>query len=215
MQTKKPDKMKKLVLSALLLVTFQFANAQFDLGPKVGFTASTLTVNQDSIENGFRNNFLFGVFARLGDKVHLQPEIIWYTKGTVFKPIDLNSPLPVEQEITLSGIEVPVQIGFKLIDLELLNLRVFGGPSANFIVNKQIQTNQGGSFTNPIKESDISDIHWGLKLGAGLDVLMFAVDVKYSMGLNNIIGTVNIGGNPVQFDSRSQAFEVSIGWKIL
>lgn len=207
--------MKRIIFTLALLAAFQLANAQFDLGPKVGFTASTLTVNQDSIENGFRNNLLFGAFARFGDKVHIQPEIIWYTKGTVFKPVSLNSPLPVEQEITLSGIEIPLQLGVKLIDLEVLNLRVFGGPSASFVVNKQIQTNQGSSFTNPIKESDIKDVQWGLKLGAGLDILMFAVDVKYSMGLNNIIGTVNIGGNPVQFDSRSQAFEVSIGWKIL
>lgn len=207
--------MKRIVFTLALLAAFQLANAQFDLGPKVGFTASTLTVNQDSIENGFRNNLLFGVFARFGDKVHIQPEIIWYTKGTVFKPVSLNSPLPVEQEITLSGIEIPLQLGVKLLDLEVLNLRVFGGPAANFVVNKQIQTNQGSSFTNPIKESDIKDVQWGLKLGAGLDILMFAVDVKYSMGLNNIIGTVNIGGNPVQFDSRSKAFEVSIGWKIL
>ncbi len=207
--------MKRILFTLALLAAYQLANAQFDLGPKVGFTASTLTVNQDSIENGFRNNFLFGAFARIGDKVHIQPEIVWYTKGTVFKPIDLNSPLPVEQEITLSGIEIPLQLGVKLLDLELINLRVFGGPAANIIVNKQIQTNQGSSLTNPITESDIKNIHWGLKLGAGLDILMFAVDVKYSMGLNNIIGTVNIGGNPVQFDSRSQAFEVSIGWKIL
>ncbi|MCE1202621.1 MAG: PorT family protein [Bacteroidia bacterium] len=207
--------MKRIIFTLALLAAFQLANAQFDLGPKVGFTASTLTVNQDSIENGFRNNLLFGAFARFGDKVHIQPEIIWYTKGTVFKPVSLSSPLPVEQEITLSGIEIPLQLGVKLIDLEVLNLRVFGGPSASFVVNKQIQTNQGSSFTNPIKESDIKDVQWGLKLGAGLDILMFAVDVKYSMGLNNIIGTVNIGGNPVQFDSRSQAFEVSIGWKIL
>lgn len=207
--------MKKIIFTLVLLVSFQLSNAQFDLGPKVGFTASTLTVNQDSIENGFRNNFLFGAFARFGDKVHIQPEIIWYTKGTVFKPVELNSLLPVEQEITLSGIEIPVQVGAKLLDLEVFNLRVFGGPSANFVVNKQIQTSQGSSYTNPIKESDIKDIYWGLKLGAGVDILMFAVDVKYSMGLSNIIGSVNIGGTPVQFDSRSQAFEVSIGWKIL
>ncbi|MBK9291096.1 MAG: PorT family protein [Bacteroidetes bacterium] len=207
--------MKKLFLAALLLSLTGLAKAQFDLGPKVGFTASTLTVDQDSITNGFRNDFLFGAFARIGNKVHLQPEIIWYTKGTVFKPVELNSLLPVEQEITLSGIEIPVQLGFELIDLELIKLRVFGGPAANFVVNKQIQTTQGSSYTNPIKETDIKDILWGLKLGAGIDILMFAIDVKYSMGLNDVIGTVNIGGTPVQFDSRSKAFEVSIGWKIL
>ena len=206
--------MKKIIITCMLLISFQMANAQFILGPKVGFTSSTLTVNQDSIENGFRNDFLFGAFARFGNKLHIQPEIIWYTKGTVFKPVELNSLLPVEQEITLSGIEIPVQLGLNLIDLEAFNLRIFGGPSANFVINKQVQTTQSSSYTNPIKESDINDIYWGLKLGAGLDILMFAVDLKYSMGLSNIIGTVNIGGNPVQFDSRSQAFEVSIGWKI-
>lgn len=207
--------MKRLLLTTVMLAVFQLANAQLDLGPKVGFTSSTLTINQDSIENGFRNNLLFGAFARIGDKVHIQPEVIWFTRGGVFKPIDLSSPTPIEQEITLSGIEIPLQIGFKLIDLALINLRVFGGPSACITLDKQIQTNQGSSFISPIKEADIKDVQWGARVGAGLDVLMFAIDVKYAVSLNNVIGAVNIGGSSVQFDSRTKGFEVSIGWKIL
>jgi hypothetical protein len=48
-----------------------------------------------------------------------------------------------------------------------------------------------------------------------MDVLMFAIDVQYILGLNNLIETVNIGGAPVQFDSKNRGFVVTLGWKIL
>jgi len=102
----------------------------------------------------------------------------------------------------------------KITDLKLVNIRATAGPTANFIVNKKIETTEGSNYISPIKEADIKDVHWGFQLGAGVDVLMFTLDVQYSIGLNNVIGTIDVGGSPVKFDSKKNGFIVSLGWKI-
>jgi len=207
--------MKKIIAIVALLAIMHSAQAQFDLGPKVGYTTTTLSIDQSDISNGFKNSFTFGVFARLGKKVYFQPEINWFTSGAVFKRPALNDLNPIEQEITLGSIQVPLIVGVRLIDLEIINLRLMGGGSANFIVDKQISSMQGNNYVNPIKESDIEDIHWGFQVGAGVDIAMFAIDIQYFVGLNNLIGTINVGGQPVVFDSRKTGFAVTIGWKIM
>lgn len=202
----------------LILVIFGFIgfalNAQISFGPKIGYTTLKLSVDQSDITTDMKNNFLFGAFVRLGKKVYLQPEINWYTSGTVFKKVSIGSLSPFEQEVTLKNVQIPVFVGLRLIDLKLVNIRAMAGPTANIVVDKKIETTQTGNYTEPIKETDIKDLHWGFQLGAGVDVLMFTLDVQYMIGLNNLIGTIDVGGNPVQFDSKKNGFVVSLGWKI-
>lgn len=52
---------------------------------------------------------------------------------------------------------------------------------------------------------------WGLNVGAGIDVLMFTLDVRYQMGLNEVIEKVN----NFDFNSKNNVFCVSLGWKII
>jgi hypothetical protein len=207
--------MKKALLISILAILSVVAHAQFTFGPKVGFNAQKLSVDQSTITTDFKNNFNFGAYVRVGDKIYIQPEVNYFTTGTVFKRIETNSLSPFEQDITLKNIQIPLFIGFKIIDLELFNLRATAGPTANIVVGKTIESLDSENFIEPIKKTDISDINWGFQFGAGVDVLMFSVDIQYIMGLNNLIKTVNIGGTPVQFDSKNQGFVVTLGWKIL
>jgi hypothetical protein len=206
--------MKKILLLSILAFLAFSVNAQLSLGPKIGYSTLKLSVDQSDITTDLKNNFLFGAFVRLGNKVYLQPEINWYTSGTVFSRPSIGSLSPFEQEIKLRNVQVPVFVGFKLIDLKLINIRAMAGPTANFIVNKEIETMEGQNYIAPIKETDIKDVHWGFQLGAGVDVLMFTLDVQYSVGLNNVIGTIDVGGSPIKFDSKKNGFIVSLGWKI-
>ena len=207
--------MKKALLISILALVSVVAQAQFTFGPKVGFNAQKLTVDQSTITTDFKNNFNFGAFVRIGDKFYLQPEVNYFTTGTVFKRVEVNNLSPFEQDITLQNIQIPLFIGFKIIDLELFNLKATASPTANIVIGKTIESISTGTFIEPIKKSDISDVNWGFQFGAGMDVLMFAIDVQYILGLNNLIETVNIGGAPVQFDSKNRGFVVSLGWKIL
>jgi len=209
--------MKKTLLLAFALVVSGALMAQFSIGPKIGYTTSKLSVDKSDITSDLKSSFLYGAFVRLGDKVYIQPEINFYTAGSVFKAPSLNGISPVEDEINLKTIQIPLYIGFKLADLKLANIRAQAGPTANIISDKKINPLKSLQI---VKTTDIKDIMWGFQLGAGVDVLMFTLDVQYYIGLNNVIGDIqytNSAGQQetVKFDSKQNGFMVSLGWKIL
>lgn len=205
--------MKKILLLAFSLVISSALLAQFSIGPKIGYTTSKLSVDKSDITSDLKSSFLYGAFVRLGDKVYIQPEINFYTAGSVFKAPSLTGMSPIEDEIELKTIQIPLYIGIKLADLKLANIRAQAGPTANIISDKKINPLKTGTI---LKTTDIKDVQWGFQLGAGVDVLMFTLDVQYYMGLNSIIGDIQLSnGETVKFDSKSNGFMVSLGWKIL
>jgi hypothetical protein len=85
------------------------------------------------------------------------------------------------------------------------------GPSASIITEKTVSTSDPDNFTNPIEDADIEDLVWGFNVGAGIDVMMFTLDVRYQLGLNEVITTAN----DFNFNSKNNVFAVSLGWKIM
>ncbi|MDP3443570.1 MAG: outer membrane beta-barrel protein [Ignavibacteria bacterium] len=207
--------MKKILLIFAGFFIINAAVAQFHLGPKVGYITSSLSIDQSAISTSFNESFLFGAFLRLGSKVYIQPEINWFTTGTVFKSVELGSLSPIEQEITLQNIQIPINIGLRLMNLKVFSLRIAGGIAANIIVDKQIESNETGNYTAPIKETDINDYTYGFQVGGGFDIAMFTFDVQYFGGIRSLIDYVEIDGTNVLFDSKGEGFMVTIGWKIL
>jgi len=188
-----------------------FAFGQFSIGPKIGFNTSTLTTDKDSITSSLTNNFNFGVFVRLGKKIYLQPEINWLTTGGVFKKQSIGSLSPVKQTIEMKTVEIPIIVGWRIINLGVGNIRILAGPSASIVTNKKITTENGSNLTDLIEDADIEDMVWGFNVGAGADILMFTLDVRYQMGLNDVITKVN----NFDYNSKNNMFAVSLGWKIL
>jgi len=84
--------------------------------------------------------------------------------------------------------------------------------------------NIGSGLTQDIKLSTIdipllvgmkviSDANWAFQIGAGVDALMFTLDVRYQIGLTNLYE----GNLPERFDIsdiKNNAFLVTLGWKI-
>jgi hypothetical protein len=206
--------MKKIIISVVVLFFTVSSYAQFHIGPHIGYTGSNLSIDKDTITNSLKNNFVVGAFARFGKKIYVQPEINWLTQGSVFKYPSWGSFSPVEQSIKLSTIQVPVNIGWRIINLKVTNIRVFGGVAANFIVNTTIETTGGdGDYELLPKEDDFSNIAWQWDVGVGVDVLMFTLDVKYLGGINNILKDFNYEDGTLT--SKSNLFMVTLGWKIL
>jgi len=192
-------------------MTSGFVFGQFSLGPKIGFNTTKLTTQKDSISSGLSKHFNFGVFVRLGKKIYLQPEINWLTSGGVFKKPSIGSVTPLKQTIEMKTIEIPLILGWRIINLGVGNVRILAGPSASIVTNKKITTSDPSNYSDPIKESDIKDMTWGFNLGAGVDVLMFTLDVRYQIGLSEVITKVN----NFDYNSKNNLFSVSLGWKIL
>ena len=210
--------MKKLVLTFVLIFASSMIFAQFTLGPKIGYNTSKLSVDQSDIETSLKNSFQFGIFARLGSsdsKVYLQPEINWLTQGGVFKQPEVTGNIsPFEQEIDLKTIQIPVIIGYKIINPKIINIRILAGPVASIITDKKIESKDISGYIKPIEDANIEDLIWSLQVGAGVDILMFTIDVRYNIGLNKVINDITIDGTPVTFASKVSGFSVSLGWKI-
>jgi len=203
--------MKKITMLFVLMLAAGFAFSQISLGPKVGFNTSKLTTDTDEIQSDLANSFNFGVFLRLGKKIYVQPEVNWLTRGGVFKTPTASELSPINQEIEMKTIEIPVLVGWRIINFGIGNVRLMVGPSASIVTDKTVSTSSEEGFINPIKDSDLEDMIWGFNAGVGVDVLMFTLDVRYQMGLNEVIQKVE----DFDFYSKNNIFAVSLGWKII
>lgn len=203
--------MKKLSFFVLLMLTACFVFGQFSIGPKVGYNASKLPTDLEDFETEVKSSFYFGAFVRLGNKIYIQPEVNYMQQGSTFTKPQAGDVKAIKQEIDLKTIEIPLLVGWRVINLGVGNIRVLAGPSASIVTDKTVSTSDPNSFINPITDADIDDLIWGFNVGAGVDVLMFTLDVRYQMGLNEIITKVE------EFDinSKNNMFAVSLGWKIL
>jgi hypothetical protein len=199
--------MKKFSLLIVFALTTTLMFGQLKFGPKIGFNASKLTTSLDSVKSQFKSGFQFGAFVRIGNRVYLQPELYYTSEGGVFEKDSLGKSW--KQNITLGSLDIPVLIGFKIINTELVNLRVFAGPEASFVVNKNIS-----DLAGPIQKADLRDANWYIQAGAGVDVWMFTLDIRYQVGLNKVITEVRYDGSSLNFNTANNVWVVSLGFKI-
>jgi hypothetical protein len=160
----------------------------------------------EDIKESARNNFQVGAFMRFGKKLYLQPEIFYATSGGTLK---LESS-GLEENIKMKNLCVPVLIGFKLIDAKVFNLRVMAGPSANFIIDKEVEYDDPIQY--PLQDSNFKNVAWGMDAGAGVVILFLSLDLRYEFGLNNIY-IPSDGGESQKISSN--VFIVSLGFKLL
>jgi hypothetical protein len=195
--------MRKIIIIAALILAVLQGQAQFDLGLKVGYSTSKLSTDFDDIKEDVKHNFQFGAFARIGKRFYLQPELYYATSGGTLNVTGSDDKV----EIKLNTLVVPALLGFKIINGEKINLRIMAGPTANFIVNEKIS---GDELLDPITDSDLKNIAWGLDAGAGIDFLFLALDIRYEWGLNDLYKPE--GDNQ---SMKSNIFIISLGFKLL
>jgi len=220
--------MKKLFLIAVLLLSVSLTYAQLNFGIKAGYNSSLSfsnvstvtngTYNLNSVQNELWNDFHAGLFARvgLGKKLYIQPELLYNIQK---KNYNLTIQDAISGQVTLNKIanintvEVPILVGYKLLDLKILNLRAFAGPDIKFNAGSSLEFNKitSGNFDTKSLVSDIKAANLGLQIGAGVDVLMFALDVKYT--LINDMYTTKLA-NVSLTNLPPSTFVISLGWKL-
>ena len=192
-------------------------------GLKLGFNynasdlkkENTSTITYTDVKSEQHIGFQGGIFLRvhLPKKLYLQEELYFAMKGGTFsykvKP-DPNLPIQdASQTIKLNTVDLPVLLGWKFVDLKVINIRLCGGPVASYVISKSVKIMQGGVDLSPASSNDaIKDVIWGAQAGIGFDILKLTVDCRYEIGLNNL--TKN------STDAfKNNLINVSIGWKII
>lgn len=198
--------MKKLIILLIVLFAALENYGQFTFGPKIGYNASKLSTDFDTISESVKSNFQIGAFVRFGKKLYLQPEVFYATSGGTFK----IEGTTLKQEVKMKNISVPLLVGYKLINAKVINLRILGGPVANFIIDKTLDASDLVQY--PLQDSDLKNTAWGFDLGAGVDVFFLSLDIRYEFGLNNLY-IVPDGGSDNKI--KSNQFIVSLGFKLM
>ena len=168
--------------TVLYLVIFSFvvlggySFAQLELKPAAGVNFSNFSKDPETGESSANVGWQLGGTVSTGEKLYFEGGLFWVYKSTEFKETSTNNTYSNE----FGGIRVPVMVGYHLLGKEgaILGLRGFGGASA-FIL-----TTQKNPFDIP--KDDFTSVSWGVFLGAGVDISMFFVDVKYEWSLSNV-----------------------------
>lgn len=220
--------MKKIFIVAVLLLSVSFTYSQFHLGIKAGYNSSLTLSSISSVTNGtydlnsvqkeMWNDFQAGLFARipLSKAIYVEPELLYTIQKKnyqlTFQDITQGS-VTLDKIANINTVDVPLLLGIKLLDLKILNLRAFVGPKLRFNAGSTLDFNNitGGNFDTSKLVTDIKAANLGLEIGAGVDVLMFALDVRYNL-IGNMYETklsdVNLTNLP------SNTLVISLGWKI-
>jgi hypothetical protein len=223
--------MKKMIFTAVLLLSVTLGYAQLNFGIKAGYTSSlglgnlssvtSGSYNLNSVQSELSNNFQAGVFARIGfKKLYFQPELL-YAMGkknytVTFQDLqNQGNNITYDKLVSISTVDVPLLLGYKLLDLKLVNVRAFAGPKLRFNAGstldfQNIKNSDGSVVTLPNLEKDVKAAQLGLEAGVGVDVLMFTLDARY-----NLIGdmyqtkltSLNVDNLPIS------NFVISLGWK--
>lgn len=241
--------MKKtfLLIAALLMMgstAFAGGGLDFGIGPKIGYQTTKLSYDKATIQSDFSNHFTAGIFGRVGiGRLYVQPEVLYFKTSNLFD-VDINGtgsnnliniPTGADVNLTLNqmNLQVPVLVGFKIMDIDLVALRAHVGPTANFILKSQTLVkysysatgNDGSEFTQEGEAGsdniiDTKSISWGAQVGLGVDVLDFiTLDINYNFGLSNIFKSLNDTTLGETFDfsntenTKQNTFMVTIGLK--
>jgi hypothetical protein len=207
-----------LILAGLMWVTVALpAQNLISFGPKVGWNSNRLSKDYRDYLQDMKSGFQGGLFFSINlDKFYVQPEGYFSLKRGTFEssiddPFNPTESLNISQTVNLKTVDVPLLIGFKLLDLKLAKLRIWGGPVASYVLDKEYTLSINGiDQSEKISADDFKDATWSVQLGAGLDLLMLTFDVGYDFGLDNFLTIRSLD----DLSLRNNVFFCSIGWRI-
>jgi hypothetical protein len=168
-----------IVALAIVVLSASFAAAQSEtastlvINPQIGVNGSTLSGNPEGVKNEANVGWQIGGYLRYGKRFYIQPGIFWHYMSTETTS-DVND-LKVDNKI--STIQVPVCIGFNIVDSSALVFRAFAGAAVSFLTSVD-----EGDY---IKKDDINSTQWLGRIGVGLDFTMFTVDLGYDYGFSS------------------------------
>lgn len=218
----------KIVFVVALLLTGTSSYAQFSIGLKAGYTSSLTFGSLGSVTNGtydlgsvkseMWNNFQAGIFTRLiFGKLYIEPELLYTLQKKEYEITieDLtNHNVTLNKLVNVSTIDVPILVGFKVIDLGIVNIHAFAGPKLRFLANSALnfQNPDGGNFDIGQISTEAKKSNVGLEIGAGVDIFNLTIDARANLISNMAESKLN---GKTLASLPSNTLVISLAWKIL
>lgn len=203
------------------------ANAAFaQIGIKAGATMSSLSQyafedDVDDYDEKSTTGFQAGIFAELpiSEGFSIQPELLWMQKGgkTLYTQV-LGQE--VERNLRYNYLEVPILAKVKAgsTDGTGIGLFFYGGPFISYALNGNISTEVGETKLEDVDiEFDDADdqrrVDWGAAFGLGVNLGALMLDLRYDLGINNLLDdSATAGNNGDDPYLRTRSIGLSLGF---
>ena len=163
--------MRKIILSAIAVMAFGFANAQETrFGVKGGLNISTV-VGGDVENTKSLVGFHVGGFAEIHivQKFFIQPELLFSTQGT-----KVDGPFGVDGDIKLNYLNIPVLAKYYIVDKKF---SVEAGPQLGVLLSAKAEDEDIKDFTR--------SVDFGFNIGAGFNFTdNLSIGLRYTIGLS-------------------------------
>jgi hypothetical protein len=188
----------------ILMPAILLAQPTMDLGVKAGVNNSKVTFRKSEFTSESIVKTHIGAFARFGwGRIYLQPEAYFGSKGgEILEPA--VSTTDRAARFDFNNVDIPLLLGFKVVEGERSNIRLMAGPVFSFLTSKDVYNH--GQFTRQYLE----DNYYGFQYGVGIDLWYFFFDARMEHGANNLYQQPELGVN-----GKNQTFMVTVGFKIL
>lgn len=172
-----------LIVSTLFLsMLFNQMQAQDrSLGIKGGAAGYQLTseVGDISATSDRKIGFEAGIFGEfpINRLLSIQPEAVFVQKGGEETSQSLGN-----SSVTLNYVDVPLLLKINAPVAGSLQPYIFGGPYAGYLIEA---TSDADGENEDVTEL-LNEIHYGLKVGLGINIGSILLDARYDMGLANL-----------------------------
>lgn len=197
--------MKKTILTIMALLMINLIYGQFTLGPRVGFSSSSIdfdpfTIGGETISSGnATTGFHAGIFSRITlGFLYIQPEALFTQSGGEIQLDD--GVLNDIREIEFNKLDFPVMLGTRFLKV----LRVQAGPTLSILLDAKV-----AGLEQEIK-SGYKDATIGYQAGVGLDLWNLVLDLKYEGNLSTF-GDELFG---FATDQTNNQWILSVGFKL-
>lgn len=192
--------MKRIILAAIAVMTFGFANAQQTrFGVKGGLNISTV-VGGDVNDTKSLIGFHVGGFAEIHvvEKFFIQPELLYSAQGT-----KVDGPLGSDVDLKLNYLNIPVLAKYYFVENKF---SVEAGPQLGILLSAK---GNGTDVKDLTRSTD-----FGFNLGAGYNFTEnLSVGIRYTIGLSPLSGK-DIDNTEDYYDSaKNSNLALSLAYK--
>jgi opacity protein-like surface antigen len=202
--------MKKVLIIGIFLSLTVFSFSQVNVGIKGGLNFSKF--NADVLEtaeyrlttyDGRKAGYHIGLFTRIElFGMFVQPELIYSLLRSEIQVFNLATQTEVDvAQVQISRFDIPALVGATVGPI-----RLAAGPVASFNLTNRTQLEDLTGYIPEIRKA-----MFGYQVGAGFNLSSFTVDLRYEGNLTKLGDSIEVGGETINFDRRTNQVILSVG----
>lgn len=222
--------MKKVFLLVAAAFVCMSANAQFQIGGKVGFDMTNFWGS--GIEHRMKPGYQFGLIMeyKFNDRFAIAPEVVFASQGGKSKTkglaFDVSDDFDVE-DFSIADVDLTYTTNY--INVPLM-LKFYASPEFSIDFGPQVGFNvyskaKAKGFDKPFDIKDVTNgVDFGLGLGATFNLTDNAfVQARYTMGLTKVLKDAKdkdfldveeyIYGKKIKNDAKNGNVQIAFGMK--